>query len=98
MTGRILHQQHHPGGTGPVATAFYDNVAVMHFWDTKVNRWHVAVMELYEWQGSAKAAPMLKIIAGALCRWLAATPFLAQFCCQHNNTLAAPTVYPSRAV
>lgn len=48
VTGRVLHQQTHVGARGPVAAAFYDNVALLQFWDRGAFRWHLSVIELFD--------------------------------------------------
>lgn len=63
-TGRVLHQQAHAGARGPAATAFFDNVAALQFWDERAARWHFAVMELYD--HSAPVPAPLAMVSGAL--------------------------------
>jgi hypothetical protein len=65
VTGRILHHQHHSGACGPVATAFFDNQAMLQFWDARSFRWHFSVMELYE--HGVPLPSTLNMVTGA--RW-----------------------------
>jgi hypothetical protein len=63
VTGRVLHQQHQRGAAGPVAAAFFDNVAMLQFWDARAFRWHFAVLELYE--HGVQLPTTLKMVTGA---------------------------------
>lgn len=47
-SGHLLHSQSHSSASGPVAATFYENVAVLHFFDQRLSRWQMTVMELYD--------------------------------------------------
>ena len=67
VSGRVLHQQHHRSACGPVAATFFDNQAMLQFWDMRAFRWHFSVMELYEHGNPIPPTPKLISSVQQLC-------------------------------
>lgn len=63
-SGRLLHSQVHVSACGPVAAAFYDNVAAVHFFDRVSWRWQMTIMKLYD--SSSPVPTTLQVLWGAL--------------------------------
>jgi hypothetical protein len=63
ISGRVLHAMHQSGASGPVHAAFFDNTAVVFFWEPGALRWQALTIEIYD--RSHRSLSNWQIVVGA---------------------------------
>ncbi|XP_017983166.1 PREDICTED: ER membrane protein complex subunit 1 isoform X2 [Theobroma cacao] len=63
VTGRILHRVTHHGSQGPVHAVFSENWVVYHYFNLRVHRYEMSVIEIYD-QSRADDKDVWKLVLG----------------------------------